>query len=79
MKDFRPVFLWEYSGKFVFSFFKIASRETQGPVKEKKKKRKKHHSKPYLHPHQNTVPNALIEKDIFETSICYLKRSKRTA
>lgn len=29
--------------------------------------------KPYLPPNQNTVPSAWIEKDISETSICYLK------
>lgn len=65
MEDFRSTFLWDCPGTIVWSFFKITSGETLG--------QKKNTQKPYLHFHQNNVPNALIEKDISETSICYLK------
>lgn len=71
MEDFRPTFLWDSSGTIVCSFFKITSVETRG--QEKKTHTHTDHMRSYLHPHQNNVPNALIEKDISETSICYLK------
>lgn len=71
MDDFRCVFLWDSSGTIVCPFFNI--QRDMGP----EKKKITHHMKPYLHPHQNNVSNALIEKDISETSICYLKEIRR--